>query len=144
MWNGLWVWLALLLSCVCLQLEDGNTLFDYDVGLNDIIQLLVRPVLTPVTNGAAVNGTRNHKGSVQNGTNDQNGSSDQNGTSDQNQNGTSVQNGTESDNEEECMDLVSEVSTINGWPLCENCHCPGGGRQGEWRCGQWGGTDGPI
>nr|1WY8_A Chain A, Np95-like ring finger protein, isoform a [Homo sapiens] len=25
------------------QLENGYTLFDYDVGLNDIIQLLVRP-----------------------------------------------------------------------------------------------------
>ncbi|KFM73682.1 E3 ubiquitin-protein ligase UHRF1, partial [Stegodyphus mimosarum] len=24
------------------QLEDGHTLFDYDVGLNDIIQILVR------------------------------------------------------------------------------------------------------
>ncbi|XP_013789872.2 E3 ubiquitin-protein ligase UHRF1-like, partial [Limulus polyphemus] len=27
------------------QLEDGHTLFDYDVGLNDIIQILVRPIL---------------------------------------------------------------------------------------------------
>ena len=26
------------------QMEDGHTLFDYDVGLNDIIQLLVRQV----------------------------------------------------------------------------------------------------
>ncbi|XP_007428191.1 E3 ubiquitin-protein ligase UHRF2-like, partial [Python bivittatus] len=25
------------------QLEDGHTLFDYNVGLNDIVQLLIRP-----------------------------------------------------------------------------------------------------
>ena len=25
-----------------LQLEDGHTLFDYDVGLNDLIQLMIR------------------------------------------------------------------------------------------------------
>ena len=25
------------------QLEDGHTLFDYDVGLNDIVQLMIRP-----------------------------------------------------------------------------------------------------
>lgn len=100
------------------QLEDGHTLFDYDVGLNDIIQLLVRPVLTPVTNAAAVNGVQNgtanqkgtsdHNASIQNGTSDQNRSV-QNGTSDQNESGTgdqngSVQNGTGSDNEE---DMVS-------------------------------------
>ena len=32
--------------CVTTQLEDGHSLFDYDVGLNDIIQLMVRPVMT--------------------------------------------------------------------------------------------------
>ena len=30
-----------LLLCI-VQLEDGHTLFDYDVGLNDLIQLMVR------------------------------------------------------------------------------------------------------
>ena len=35
------------------QLEDGHTLFDYDVGLNDIIQLMIRPVAAtlPTSNG---------------------------------------------------------------------------------------------
>ena len=33
-------------GCVTTQLEDGHSLFDYDVGLNDIIQLMVRPVVT--------------------------------------------------------------------------------------------------
>ena len=33
------IWDTIFLS---LQLEDGHSLFDYDVGLNDIIQLLVR------------------------------------------------------------------------------------------------------
>lgn len=36
------------------QLEDGQTLFDYDVGLNDIVQLMVRTVELPVvTNGVS-------------------------------------------------------------------------------------------
>lgn len=31
------------LSCgLCLKMEDGQTLFDYNVGLNDIVQLLIR------------------------------------------------------------------------------------------------------
>ena len=52
---------------VCFQLEDGNSLFDYDVGLNDIIQLMVRPLpknsasptpaQIPVSNAAITNGT---------------------------------------------------------------------------------------
>lgn len=36
------------------QLEDGHTLFDYDVGLNDIVQLMIRihvPVLETLENG---------------------------------------------------------------------------------------------
>lgn len=33
------------------QLEDGHTLFDYNVGLNEIIQLMVRAQLPPVSNG---------------------------------------------------------------------------------------------
>ena len=28
------------------QLEDGHTLFDYDVGLNEIVQILVKPVVS--------------------------------------------------------------------------------------------------
>ena len=28
------------------QMEDGHTLFDYDVGLNDIVQLMIRPFLS--------------------------------------------------------------------------------------------------
>ena len=27
-------------------MEDGHTLFDYDVGLNDIVQLMIRPKLS--------------------------------------------------------------------------------------------------
>ena len=27
-------------------MEDGHTLFDYDVGLNDIVQLMIRPNLS--------------------------------------------------------------------------------------------------
>ena len=27
-------------------MEDGHTLFDYDVGLNDIVQLMIRPCLS--------------------------------------------------------------------------------------------------
>ena len=44
---------------VChLQLEDGHSLFDYDVGLNDTVQLMVRPVATlpsplPISSPAA-------------------------------------------------------------------------------------------
>ena len=29
---------------LCSQLSDGHSLFDYDVGLNDIIQIFVRPL----------------------------------------------------------------------------------------------------
>lgn len=74
-----------------MQLEDTNTLFDYDVGLNDIVQLMVRPIMTtptllpakPVTNGI--------------------GSYSQNGSD---QNGTVASSGTES-SEEETMEAVS-------------------------------------
>lgn len=31
------------------QMEDGHTIFDYNVGLNDIVQLLVRQNVTPAT-----------------------------------------------------------------------------------------------
>ena len=34
-----------------MQLEDGHSLFDYDVGLNDIIQLMVRPPPPPASPG---------------------------------------------------------------------------------------------
>eukprot|EP00058_Branchiostoma_floridae_P015048 XP_002600536.1 hypothetical protein BRAFLDRAFT_205411 [Branchiostoma floridae] len=36
------------------QLEDGHTLFDYSVGLNEIIQLLVRPAATNQSGGSSV------------------------------------------------------------------------------------------
>ena len=63
---------------ICLQLEDGHSLFDYDVGLNDIVQLMVRPVVTlpaplhppAVTDigstSAAQNGNETHR--AENGT----------------------------------------------------------------------------
>ena len=35
------------------QLEDGHTLFDYDVGLNDIVQLMIRPSLSRSSDTAA-------------------------------------------------------------------------------------------
>lgn len=37
-------------------MEDGHSLFDYDVGLNDIIQLLIRnkPLTEPVNSANAV------------------------------------------------------------------------------------------
>lgn len=40
---------ASLLSCVFLiyQMEDGHTIFDYNVGLNDIVQLLIRQNVPP-------------------------------------------------------------------------------------------------
>lgn len=33
---------------VSYQMEDGHTIFDYNVGLNDIVQLLVRQKVPPV------------------------------------------------------------------------------------------------
>lgn len=33
---------SILNSLIVLQMEDGHTIFDYNVGLNDIVQLLVR------------------------------------------------------------------------------------------------------
>ncbi|CAI8022609.1 E3 ubiquitin-protein ligase UHRF1, partial [Geodia barretti] len=36
-------------SVSSIQLEDGHSLFDYDVGLNDIIQLIIRPPPLPST-----------------------------------------------------------------------------------------------
>lgn len=38
---------------VCLQMEDGHTLFDYDVRLNDTIQLLVRQSLVLPASGGS-------------------------------------------------------------------------------------------
>jgi hypothetical protein len=40
-------------------LEDGNSLFDYDVGMNDIIQLMVRPLPTPSTSPQSPKPTTN-------------------------------------------------------------------------------------
>lgn len=36
-------------SSIVLQMEDGHTIFDYNVGLNDIVQLLVRQALPGVS-----------------------------------------------------------------------------------------------
>ncbi len=58
---------SLSLSSSPHQLEDGHSLFDYDVGLNDIIQLMVRPAETsqPVSNGVTshTNGASNGRSS---------------------------------------------------------------------------------
>ncbi len=108
------------------QLEDGHTIFDYDVGLNDIIQLMIRPVPTqspppsPLKSNGIPNGTENgdtENGDIQNGNGaTQNGNGDiQNGNGDiQNGNGT-AQNGTDplqngsggSEDGDELMELVS-------------------------------------
>ena len=40
-----WTWFWIIAAkYVLLQMEDGYKLFDYDVGLNDIIQLLERKI----------------------------------------------------------------------------------------------------
>ena len=97
------------------QLEDGNSLFDYDVGLNDIIQLMVRPLPThsvspqptkpTTTNGHTCSPTQNGSGALQNG----------NGTV-QNGNGT-VENGGEDEEmaveEEIGVYRVSELTLAN-------------------------------
>lgn len=48
------------------QLEDGHSLFDYDVGLNDIIQLIIRPALpndhTPSLQNGSSKETENENG----------------------------------------------------------------------------------
>ena len=36
------------LSVLSLQLEDGHTLFDYNVGLNEIVQLMIKTAILPV------------------------------------------------------------------------------------------------
>ena len=35
-------------SYVSLQLEDGHTLFDYNVGLNEIVQLVIKTAIPPI------------------------------------------------------------------------------------------------
>ena len=40
-------------------MEDGHTLFDYDVGLNDIVQLMIRPVLSNGGENGMINGDKN-------------------------------------------------------------------------------------
>ncbi len=89
------------------QLEDGNSLFDYDVGLNDIIQLMVRPLPThsdsPQPPKAASNGTTTHtdNSATQNG----------NGIV-QNGNGT-TQNGNEGSGSEEEEEESIGVYKVN-------------------------------
>lgn len=46
------IFLYLSHDCSCMQLEDGNSLFDYSVGLNEIIQLLIRSAPPPVATTA--------------------------------------------------------------------------------------------
>ena len=75
-----------------LQLEDGHSLFDYDVGLNDIIQLMVRPVPVDPTPAPRA---------VQNG-----------GTTEDETNGTGeeeMQNGDSEEDGEESMEVVSRL-----------------------------------
>lgn len=101
------------------QLEDGHTLFDYDVGLNDLIQLMIRPVPQsppPPTNGhddnnSSSNGSNracDSNNSSSNGACDSNNSingDSENGTGTKtDQNGTGMetdQNGTGMDDIEE-------------------------------------------
>ena len=58
-------------------MEDGHTLFDYDVGLNDIVQLMIRPSYSDSNpsrtvaneasswNGVQINGTDTMNGDSQ-------------------------------------------------------------------------------
>ena len=47
-------------------MEDGHTLFDYDVGLNDLIQILVRKKTTDVQNSeSAAISSKDSSGSEQ-------------------------------------------------------------------------------
>lgn len=39
-----------ILVCLCFKLEDGHTLMDYNVGLNEIVQLMIRMVPPPNEN----------------------------------------------------------------------------------------------
>lgn len=79
-------------NVLLLQLEDGHTLFDYDVGLNDIIQLMVRPIMTqampPPVRAVPPPAPP------------------QAGTSTTCKNGTENGNGVASGSEEDCMDTV--------------------------------------
>ena len=49
------------------QLEDGHTLFDYDVGLNDIVQLMIRPALSICNNMVLETGEKSITASNLNG-----------------------------------------------------------------------------
>ena len=107
--------LSTLVILFSVQLEDGSSLFDYSVGLNDIIQLMIRPLPShsvspaPQAASATTNGT-NHAAAaaaVQNGNGTpHNGSGNGNeGVCIQNGNGT-PHNGSENEN--------GDVSTQNG------------------------------
>ena len=52
---SLWIYTIILMQIArLLQLEDGHTLFDYSVGLNDLVQLMVRaaePIQVPSNEG---------------------------------------------------------------------------------------------
>ena len=40
-------YVIIMLVCLSLQLEDGHTLFDYNVGLNEIVQLMIKTAIPP-------------------------------------------------------------------------------------------------
>ena len=95
-----------------LQLADGQSLFDYDVGLNDIIQIFVRPKVLPETNGH----------SEPNGHSETNGHSESNGHSEENKiNGLSLTNGHTEVNGHSETNGHTEVNgcakTVNGEPV---------------------------
>ena len=97
-WVCTHVMLILSTITLCpLQLEDGHTLFDYDVGLNDIVQLMIRPVLSSLYNGAQENGDQDMtvNGGLANG----NGDGGMNGHS-------------HSDSDQEMRDMVSACLAV--------------------------------
>ena len=58
------------------QLEDGHSIFDYDVGLNDIIQLMVRPLLLHTSDITCQNGNGITHNGMENGTSGSSSSSE--------------------------------------------------------------------
>ena len=81
------------------QLEDGHTLFDYDVGLNDIVQLMIRPALSTCNNIVHESGEKSIAASKLNG-------ALVNGNEDGGINGHS-----HSENDQERMDVVGRKVT---------------------------------
>lgn len=86
-----------------LQLEDGHSLFDYDVGLNDIIQLMIRPIMTQTTPPQAMPPVQQQH---------ENGTATQNGTHGM-ENGSVPENGNVDSGSEADMETVSAL--IHVW-----------------------------